>query len=310
LSLVTVILPNYNHSQYLDQRLNSILNQTFKDFRLIILDDCSTDNSRNIIEKYRSHPNVSLIIYNVANAGSTFLQWEKGFQYCEGELLWIAESDDFCKLDFLEKSITAFADPNVVLSYTRSIDVNDRNEIIGFSYRQYYWCNFDFKKQGVEEINEHLYLQCTIPNVSAVLFRRSAINSSYFHHKYRLCGDWYFYIQILQKGKLVYYSEPLNYHRFHIASVRNKELSNIGLILERLDILSRIRKDFNLTFFKFILSINFQIKLFIFQTKFKNIITKKFLTTVFKILKKNILYFIFFLNAFLLRFIKTLAIKK
>jgi len=42
----------------------------------------------------------------------------------------------FVSFDFLEKSITAFADPNVVLSYTRSIDVNDRNEIIGFSYRQ------------------------------------------------------------------------------------------------------------------------------------------------------------------------------
>ena len=49
---VSVIVPNYNHASYLPQRLDSILTQTYQDFELIILDDCSSDHSRKIIEKY------------------------------------------------------------------------------------------------------------------------------------------------------------------------------------------------------------------------------------------------------------------
>ena len=52
--LITVIVPNYNHEAYLQHRLESIFSQTFKDFDVIILDDCSTDKSRDIIESFRS----------------------------------------------------------------------------------------------------------------------------------------------------------------------------------------------------------------------------------------------------------------
>src|SRR5687768_4023193 len=100
--LVSVIIPNYNHGSYLKQRINSILNQTFQDFEIILLDDCSTDNSVEIIEEYRSHTKITSINYNPINSGSTFLQWKKGIDLAQGEWVWIAESDDWCELDFLE----------------------------------------------------------------------------------------------------------------------------------------------------------------------------------------------------------------
>ena len=53
-----VIIPNYNHALYLQERLDSVFNQTYQDFEVIILDDCSTDNSREIIEKYANNPKV------------------------------------------------------------------------------------------------------------------------------------------------------------------------------------------------------------------------------------------------------------
>lgn len=61
---VSVIVPNYNYARYLPIRLESILNQTFKDFELILLDDASTDNSIQILENYRNHPNVSQLVVN------------------------------------------------------------------------------------------------------------------------------------------------------------------------------------------------------------------------------------------------------
>ena len=60
---VSVIVPNYCHAPYLEQRIESILQQTFQDFELILLDDCSTDGSREILERYRNHPKVSGIFY-------------------------------------------------------------------------------------------------------------------------------------------------------------------------------------------------------------------------------------------------------
>ena len=71
-----------------------MFNQTFQDFEIIFLDDCSTDNSKAIIEDFRLNPKVKHIIHNKANSGSTFEQWKKGIELSKGEYIWVAESDD------------------------------------------------------------------------------------------------------------------------------------------------------------------------------------------------------------------------
>ncbi|MFQ8758023.1 MAG: glycosyltransferase family 2 protein [Alistipes putredinis] len=87
------------------QRIESILQQTFQDFELILLDDCSTDGSREILERYRNHPKVSGIFYNERNSGSPFKQWKKGLSKATGDYVWIAESDDFSSPCFLERCV-------------------------------------------------------------------------------------------------------------------------------------------------------------------------------------------------------------
>ena len=68
---VSVIIPNYNHARFLQQRIDSVLNQTFQDFELILLDDCSTDGSRSILARSVDDPRVR-IEFNEINSGSTF----------------------------------------------------------------------------------------------------------------------------------------------------------------------------------------------------------------------------------------------
>ena len=99
---VSVIIPNYNHAPFLKQRIESVLNQSFQDFEMILIDDCSTDGSREIIESYRNNPHVSHIVYNDSNSGSAFLQWNKGIELAKGDWIWVAESDDYAEPTFLE----------------------------------------------------------------------------------------------------------------------------------------------------------------------------------------------------------------
>ena len=58
---VDIILPNYNKETYLEETINSVIKQTYYDWKLFIVDDCSTDNSRKIIEKYSSHKKINTV---------------------------------------------------------------------------------------------------------------------------------------------------------------------------------------------------------------------------------------------------------
>ena len=226
--LVTVIVPNYNHEFFLRKRIDSILNQTFKDFEIVILDDCSTDNSRQIIEAYRNNEYVNHILYNSKNSGSTFIQWKKGLELAKGKFIWIAESDDFCDLNFLDiLSKILLQNKEAAIAYSKSIRVDEMDNKIGDLS---FWYDDLSKKKwkknysidGKTEIRNYLMYKNTIPNASAVLFRKESLH--FFDDKilnFKVCGDWYFWISILIGNRINYSTETTNYFRTHSNSVRN-----------------------------------------------------------------------------------------
>ncbi|WP_318284677.1 glycosyltransferase [Bradyrhizobium lupini] len=113
---VTAIVPNFNHARYLPQRLDSILAQTYPLVDILVLDDCSSDESRSVIDSYvKRFPERIRAVYNTENSGNVFRQWQKGHSLAKGDLVWICESDDFCEPTFVERMITAFRDPSVMM---------------------------------------------------------------------------------------------------------------------------------------------------------------------------------------------------
>ncbi len=100
---VSVNIPNYTHADYLEKRIESVLNQTYANFEVIILDDHSTDNSAAVINRYKEHRKVAHIVYNQINSTSTFKQWEKGVALADADHIWIAESDDYADENFLSE---------------------------------------------------------------------------------------------------------------------------------------------------------------------------------------------------------------
>ena len=122
---VSVVIPNYNHARFLRRRIETVLQQTFQDFELILLDDCSTDESRSIISSYANNPKIR-VEFNLVNSGSTFKQWNKGVGLARGEYVWIAESDDYSDARFLEQLVGVLdPKPEVAFAFCRSWRVSN-----------------------------------------------------------------------------------------------------------------------------------------------------------------------------------------
>ena len=223
---VTIIVPNYNHASYLNQRIDSILNQTYQDFELILLDDCSTDNSREILLRYSKHPKVRHCVFNEQNSGSTFMQWNKGIELAQGKFIWIAESDDWAEPELLE-TLCALLDnqPNVELAYCNTAIYRDGKCIGDFAsekknkFSLARW-DTDYCITGNKEIEEALLWDCTINNASAVLMRKKILRTILPDlNKFRYSGDWFCYLQFAAVSDIAYSHKMLNNYREHGTNV-------------------------------------------------------------------------------------------
>ncbi len=234
---ITAILPNYNYAKYIDSRIDEILGQTYPVSEIIILDDASTDGSQKKIEEKvaglrANYPEIRMqTVFNEKNSGNVFSQWAKGINLASSDYIWICEMDDSAKPDFLEKLIGSFDDPDVVLSYCNSRLVNQHSKLLlkdnlrkikdflrkGHSFGSY-------TISGREEIDKNLAIYNSIPNVSAVVLKNRSILDDYLMEakKYKLSGDWYFYLNVVKDGKIHYCSKKLNIHRIHEKSVTKR----------------------------------------------------------------------------------------
>lgn len=242
---VSVIVPNYNHALFLKQRIESILNQTYQDFELILLDDCSTDRSRDIMEDYRSNPHVSHIIYGEDNSGSAFQQWNKGISLAKGDWIWVSESDDYAEPTFLERMINEVAKvPDCTLAYAATWWVDEKGNKL--------WETPDSDRiniyDGQDFIRKKLAVCNSIANVSECIFRRKCYRpeESHRYEKMRLCGDWFFYVLLAEQGHVVEVEEPLSYYRQHSSNI-SSDAEHRGLtFLEGTDVLEYVINHCNL----------------------------------------------------------------
>jgi len=217
--VVSVILPNYNHAAFLQKRIDSILKQSFQDFELILLDDCSKDGSRIILEGLRNHPRVKHVLYNEKNSGSVFKQWAKGINLAIGKYTWIAESDDWAEPHFLENMVAEMgSDEHAGICFAGSNWVDDK----GFSGKDLSIYFKSFSRNGSEEILSTLVKYNSIQNASAVLMNTS-LAKKYIAGatRFKSCGDWFLYVNMLSESNLIFNSKKLNNFRWYHANISN-----------------------------------------------------------------------------------------
>jgi O-antigen biosynthesis protein len=232
---VSVIVPNFNHARYLRQRLTSIRDQTYPVKEVIVLDDASTDDSIETLRRLRDELGLPFtLVANEANSGSVFRQWATGVDRSSGDLVWIAESDDFAEPTFLARIVACFDDPAVVMAYSESRQVDRDGVVLAEHYRDYVrdidprkWLT-SWQRPGSQELADSLSVKNTIPNVSAVLFRRQRLadvldDEMAWISSFEIAGDWAVYVAcLLRGGDIAFVAEPLNNHRRHDEGVTIK----------------------------------------------------------------------------------------
>ncbi len=226
--LVTVIVPNYNHAPYLAQRLDSIYAQTYPHFEVILMDDCSQDDSRAILQAYADrYPDKTRLIFNATNSGGAFFQWETGIRAARGELIWVAESDDWCTPNFLETLVPFFANRAVQLAYCPTVFMNRDGTQQTWSMREYLadlgperW-DAAFVLPAPIIVREAFAARNIIPNVSSAVFRRPDrldVLENDIWRGMRTSGDWVLYLNLIRGGCLAYSPAAQNYFRQHGAN--------------------------------------------------------------------------------------------
>lgn len=223
---VSVVVPNYNYEKFLHSRIYSILNQTEKIDELIILDDCSKDNSRTLINSMVKNlsPYINIKkVYNKENAGSAFKQWAKGFKLAKGEYVWIAEADDCCEKTLLQNLLKPIrANREIYISYADTAFINPWEKVFLKSIkseidlrRTGHW-NKDYVNKGIDEVTTYSFLNCTIANVSSCIIKNDNYDELFEKiGEYRQAGDWLFYVNVIKRGYVAYTDKVLNYYRVH-----------------------------------------------------------------------------------------------
>ena len=219
--LVSICIPAYNNAAYIGQTIESILNQTYTDIELIIVDDNSTDNTFEVISGYSEKDSRVKVFKNEKNLGMSG-NWNRCLELCSGEFIKLICADDLLLPESVEKEVSAFEEyPDVVLvsSATKLVDLDGKNK--GFYKRYPSKKPIDGKKVVRRGFFNKDYFGAPLAN----MYRKSVcMEVGGFDTNYTYILDYDLFVSIANKGQVYFIHEPLNMFR-----VRND--SNTGQVM-------------------------------------------------------------------------------
>ena len=156
MEVIDILMATYNGEKYLREQIDSILNQTYSNFRLLISDDCSKDGTRKILEEYEKKDNRIIVFYQEKNLG-----YVKNFEFLltkvENEIYALSDQDDVWNSDKVEKSVKKLKDSNADLVFTDLEVVNEKLETLYPSYNDYMIFSRKISKFTNSYLLEYLY---------------------------------------------------------------------------------------------------------------------------------------------------------
>lgn len=207
--IISIVLPTYNGSKYISTSIESCLGQSFRDFELIIVNDCSTDNSAEIIEAYAAKDGRIKVIHNEHNKKLP-LSLNTGFDAAEGKYHTWTSDDNYYAPNALQELINMLeADTSIDFVYTDYMIINDANEITG--------------KRTFGDINKNF---TNFQGCSACFLYKAAVydkNKGYNPGAF-LIEDYDFFVRAFLQFKVLYVNRyDLYFYREHAASLTSTQ---------------------------------------------------------------------------------------
>lgn len=220
---ISVIMTSYNYADVISEAIKSVQAQTFSDWELIITDDCSTDNSSDVIRGFATADNRIKFFQNSENIGlkNSIL---KAIEATSGEWVAFLESDDFWEKDYLEKKVKIaekYPDVGIIFNHVKLF--GDDEKRIMLSGRVFEKIHKNLQKQNFpKNIFYNFISDNIILTFSCVMLKKSALNTEYFNSDVDRLLDWWLYIHLTRNTNAYYIPEKLTNWRFHKTSYTRK----------------------------------------------------------------------------------------
>jgi glycosyltransferase involved in cell wall biosynthesis len=210
---VDIILPNYNSAPYLSETIDSIINQSFKNWKLIIVDGNSNEETKKILKKYMTNPNIN-IIWLKKNKRAGFCR-NLAIRKSQSDYVSFIDSDDIWEKEKLFSQLEFMINNNYYFTYTNYLTFTSskRNDNLRKIIPEKF---FTFKK----------FIRNTSIGTSTMIINRFAIGTIKFSNT-KICEDYFFKCQILKKIDYAYcFPEDLTKYRIRKNSLQSNKLRN------------------------------------------------------------------------------------
>jgi alpha-1,3-rhamnosyltransferase len=240
--LVTVLIPAYNHEKYIEQTIRSIINQTYDNIELIVINDGSSDKTWEIIQSMREvceRRFTKTIFLNQKNKGIT-KTLNSGIKMAEGKYIKSIASDDYLVPEAIEKFVS-FAEQNADVELVFSDGFHIESEKLS---------NMDFSKNGMQKFSDlfdfkdgylfdYLLTKVFFAPTTSVFYTKNLIERINYYDESLLIEDIDFFLRASKETKFYFLNDILVYHRIHPNNTgRNHEIliKTAELMLNKYDV--------------------------------------------------------------------------
>ena len=237
---IDIIMPNYNKGEYIDEAIKSVINQTYKNWKLFIIDDNSKDNSLKVIKKFKKNRNIKVIL-SKKNKGPSFCR-NLGLKNSKSKFVAFLDSDDYWVKNKLKSQMNFMLKNNFHFSFTDFIPILQKKNEKKILKATKIENNFDFNK----------FVKNSSINTSTIILEKKFIKNIKFRNV-RLMEDYIFKCELMKKSKIPFkkYPQATAIYRIIENSRSSKKILNLLNLW-------KINKIYNkLNFFNNLLSIIF-----------------------------------------------------
>jgi glycosyltransferase involved in cell wall biosynthesis len=217
--LVSVIIPSYNHGNYLARAIESVLAQTYQNLQIVVVDDGSTDNTKQVADGF---PNVVYVYQQ--NQGLSAAR-NTGIDNSSGKYLLFLDADDWLSIDALKKNIDILnAHPEAAFVSAGHVKINDDGKIL---------------EEVKEDVNSDHYLHLLQGNYigmhATVLYARWVFDKFRFDTTLRACEDYDLYMKIARQYPVLHHPDIIAYYRIHGSNMSGNTKLMLNSVLQVLN---------------------------------------------------------------------------